>query len=198
LPSRPAILYVGHFDPLDDVWFFCKGVVSASVKHGATVVIVGDGPQLPEVKKFFAQKSEVQVHFTGTLAFEDYLRVLAACDVATFPYPNNAVYRAKCSARIVDFMAFGKAILSSAVGENLQYLVNGESGILVPPNDGPAYESALDSLLSDMELRDKIGQGARQRLVSHFIWERQAETCLKAYQRILNRPAATFSSVARA
>jgi len=186
LPSQPAILYVGHFDPLDDLLFFCNGVASAASKARATVVIVGDGPELSKVKKFFSERTEVQTCFTGTLGFEDYLRMVAACDIATFPYPDNPVYRAKCSARIVDFMALSKPIITSSVGENPYYLIDGESGILVSPNDRSAYEGALELLLANEELRQTIGQQARQRAASLFVWDKQVENCLEAYRKALN------------
>jgi glycosyltransferase involved in cell wall biosynthesis len=102
--------------------------------------------------------------------------------VATFPYPDHPVYRAKCSARIIDYMAFGKPLLTTAVGQNMEYLVDGESGILTASGDEKAYGAGLDELLRDGDLRARLGENARRRLLDNFLWSgRAGDECEKAY-----------------
>lgn len=185
LPATPLIFYAGHFDPADDIEFFCRAVAPVLERTGAAVALVGEGPELEKVKKFFAHLTG-QAYFFGRISFEDYARVLNASDIATFPFPDNAVYRAKCSVRILDYMSFGKAILTTSLGQNLEYVVHGESGLLVPPGDSTAYQRALDLLLVNPELRSRLGRNARQRVLTNFLWNGSAlETCLAAYQTAL-------------
>ncbi len=179
----PLILYAGHFDPVDDVPFFCRAVVPAAIRHEATIALVGDGPELDTARQFFSAQQGLQVRYLGQLPYEQYAQFVAACDVATFPYPDNPVYRAKCSARIIDYMAFGKPVLTTAVGQNAEYLIDGESGILTPSEDEEAYGKGLDRLLQDGDLRSRLGENARRRLVDNFLWSgRIGDDCEKAYR----------------
>ena len=82
-------------------------------------MFVGDGPDLPRVKEFFIYQPGVVARFFPPLPYSEFLRLIAASDVAAFPYPDTPIYRAKCSARIVDYMAMGKAVLTTAVGQNM-------------------------------------------------------------------------------
>jgi glycosyltransferase involved in cell wall biosynthesis len=178
----PLVLYAGHFDPVDDVPFFSRAVVPAALRHGATLALIGDGPELQAAKQFFSGVPDLQVKYLGQLPYAEYARLVAGCDVATFPYPDNPVYRAKCSARIIDYMAFSKPILTTAVGENKEYLVDGHSGILTASGDEKAYEEGLDRLLEDADLRTRLGENARRRLVDNFLWSgRAADSCEMAY-----------------
>ena len=112
LPDGPTIFYGGHFDPADDIMFFCRTAEHAARRVGATIVFVGDGPQLSDVKDFFARREGIVVRFFPRLPYEQFLQLVAASDVAAFPFPDTPIYRAKCSARIVDYMSMGKAIVT--------------------------------------------------------------------------------------
>ena len=117
------------------------------------------------------------------MPYSEFLRLIAASDVAAFPYPDTPIYRAKCSARIVDYMAMGKAVLTTAVGQNMDYIVHGVSGILAPPRDGARFAAELERLLQDPQLRAQLGRNARHRIKEMFSWDRDPlSNCLAAYQ----------------
>ena len=48
-----VVLYAGHFDEIDDVSFFCRAAGPAAIRHGATIALVGDGPELDRPGNFF-------------------------------------------------------------------------------------------------------------------------------------------------
>jgi glycosyltransferase involved in cell wall biosynthesis len=190
LADAPVILYVGHFDPLDDAMFFARCTAPVATRFGATIAIVGEGPELSRVEKFFHESTQARVHFFGQLSHEQYTKVVAIADVAVFPYPDNPVYRAKCSVRIIDFMAAAKPVLSSAVGQNPEYIISNESGILVNAGDRGGYERALGQLLSNAPLREKLGTGGRKRLRELFLWSGQSTHALiEAYRRVSGNQA---------
>lgn len=181
--SAPLILYAGHFDPADDVEFFYRATADIAAAHNATIALVGDGPALAETVQFFSQYPSLSVRSFGRLAYEKFAELVACCDAAVFPYPESSIYRAKCSARIIDYMAFGKPILTTAIGQNPEYLVHGESGLLVAPGDVQGYQRSLERLLKDSQLRSYLGQNARHRLLEKFQWSGSTgDDCEKAYQ----------------
>jgi glycosyltransferase involved in cell wall biosynthesis len=185
LPDRPAIFYGGHFDPADDIMFFCRTAEHAARRVGATIVFVGDGPQLSDVKEFFARREGIIVRFFPRLPYEQFLQLVAASDVAAFPFPDTPIYRAKCSARIVDYMSMGKAIMTTAIGQNTDYIVDGVSGILAPPGDEANFGRELEKLLQDPQLRAKLGQNAKERIKTMFSWGGvPIDNCLAAYRQL--------------
>jgi glycosyltransferase involved in cell wall biosynthesis len=188
LPDAPIIFYSGHFNPDEDAMFFCRTAALAARRTNSTVVFVGDGPELPRVKEFFARQDGVAVSFFPRLPYEQFVRLLATSDVAAFPYPDNPIHRSKCSVRVMDYMSAGKPVLTSAVGQNKDYIVDGESGILAPAGDEARFTEELERLLGDPELRARLGRNAMQRMKDKFAWEGPlVERCLMAYQQLSTR-----------
>jgi glycosyltransferase involved in cell wall biosynthesis len=185
LPDGPVIFYGGHFDPADDVLFFCRAAERAVRRFGVTLVFVGEGPELPKVKDFLARREGMNARFFPMLPHEQFLQLVAASDIAAFPYPDTPIYRAKCSARIVDYMSMGKPVVTTRIGQNIDYLVDGESGSLTAPGDASGFGQAIEELLVDPELRFRLGQNARKRIREKFSWDGAGvENCLAAYRQL--------------
>jgi glycosyltransferase involved in cell wall biosynthesis len=185
LPDGPIIFYSGQFEAASEIMFFCRAAALAAFRFGATIVFVGDGPDLPQMKEFFSQRRGVEARFFPRLPYDQFVRLIAAADIAAFPYPDNPIYHSKCSARIIDYMSMGKAILTTAVGQNSDYIVDGESGILAPPGNETIFTRELERLLEDTEFRLRLGRKARQRIREKFSWSGEpVENCLIAYRQL--------------
>jgi glycosyltransferase involved in cell wall biosynthesis len=93
-------------------------------------------------------------------------------------WPHRAVMRAweRCLLAVVpsvgpeglptvalEAMAAGRPVVASRVGGLPELVIDGETGLLVPPGDAPALFRALDRLLADPELQTRLGQAAMQR-----------------------------------
>jgi glycosyltransferase involved in cell wall biosynthesis len=184
----PIVLYSGHFEPAEDAEFFCRAAADVIEQNRASIIFIGDGPQLPRVRAFFSQRPGSRVLFLPQLPYEQFLRWVWAADIAAFPYSNDALHRAKCSARIVDYMAMGKPVLTSAVGQNHEYIVNGESGVLARPGDEKHFSEQLDHLLRNPQLCERLGQAAELRIREKFDWSGvPLQNCLAAYERVAHR-----------
>jgi glycosyltransferase involved in cell wall biosynthesis len=185
LPEGPVIFYSGHFDLAENAMFFCQSASPVAERNNATIVFVGDGPELAHVKKFFSERQNSRVTFFPRLPYDQFVRAVWASDVAAFPYPDNAAHRAKCSVRIIDYMAMGKPVITSAVGQNMEYIVDGESGVLAPPGDESAFARKLEELLCNSDLRVRLGQAAEKRVRENFNWSGDAlQQCLAAYRHL--------------
>lgn len=179
---HPVVLYSGHFEEQDSVAFFCRSAARVAAKHGAVVAFVGNDAPQSMIRQHFCQGIGASLRFFPHLSYEDFLRLVWASDVAAFPYPDNAVHRAKCSARITDYMAMERAVLTSAVGQNMEYIVDGESGLLAAPDDNVDFAAKLDQLLANRELRATLGENARRRVQQKFRWAGEAlQQCFAAY-----------------
>ena len=177
-----VVLYSGHFEDRESVAFFCRAAAPVLAKHRATVVFVGNKAPQSIIREHLPGEAGARVRFVPQLPYEGFLRPVWASDVAAFPYPDDPVHRAKCSARITDYMAMERPVLTSAVGQNMEYIVDGESGLLAAPGDERDFAAKLDRLLSEPELRLILGENARKRLLRRFQWAgNPLQQCLAAY-----------------
>jgi glycosyltransferase involved in cell wall biosynthesis len=159
-------------------------------QNPATFLVAGDGPEIQVVRDCFGGME--QVRFLGQLSYERYASMIQASDIAVFPYPESPVYRAKCSARIIDYMAAGKAVVTTAVGQNSEYIRSDESGILVSPENEVEFITAVTKLLLDIPERVRLGKNARQRVAEHFLWSgRVTDRCETVYRTVGSRQQAT-------
>jgi glycosyltransferase involved in cell wall biosynthesis len=186
LPEAPVIFYSGHFEVRKEIMFFSRAALRAARVHGATIVVVGDGPELSFMREFLQQQRDVETRFFSPLPYNQFVELLAASDIAAFPYPDDPIYHAKCSARIIDYMSMGKAVVSTNIGQNAEYMATGESGILVPPGDEETFSTELERLLADPELRACLGRKARERVLEKFTWSGEPlDNCLAAYRQVV-------------
>ena len=78
-------------------------------------------------------------------------------------------------------MAHGRPVVASAVGGLLDLVVDGETGILVPPGDADALRAGLARVLDDAQLRRSMGAAARKRAEEKLSWDRVTLATLAAY-----------------
>ncbi len=189
------IFYSGHFERSEDASFFCQSAAEVARQNNASIVFVGEGPFLPIIRQFFVSPARAKAYFFPRLDYSRFVQLISACDVTAFPYPDDGVHRAKCSARILDYMAMEKPVLTSDLGENREYIVDGESGFLTAPGNEREFAEKLDVLLKNPGLRARMGKCAAERVREKFQWKgHPLQQCLAAYRRICTRPSLAQSA----
>jgi glycosyltransferase involved in cell wall biosynthesis len=78
-------------------------------------------------------------------------------------------------------MAHGRAVVACPVGGLRDLVVDGETGIFVPPGDVEALRAALEKLLADRELRRRMGAAGRKRILELFTWGPMLDRLLETY-----------------
>jgi glycosyltransferase involved in cell wall biosynthesis len=159
----PGVLFVGRLSPE-------KGILElVQAADGMELVVAGDGPlrdRVPGVRGF------VPHHELGPLY--DRAAVVAV--------PSR---REGFGVACLEAMAHGRPVVASAVGGLLDLVVDGETGLLVPPGDVPALRAALERLLGNAELRERLGAAARERVRDHFAWPAVTDATIEAYEAAL-------------
>lgn len=101
----------------------------------------------------------------------------------------------------VSAMAFGFArpVIASAVGDVPDVVIDGLTGLVVPPRDEIALAEAMEKLLLDHRLREALAQGAARFAKEKLSWPRIAEATCDAYHRAIrsHRPRSTETMLAR-
>jgi glycosyltransferase involved in cell wall biosynthesis len=158
--AEPAeVLYAGRLSPE-------KGVLDLlEATQGLNLVVAGDGPLRDRVPaaRGFVQHDELQ-------------RLYARAAVVACPSRREG-FGVAC----LEAMAHGRPVVATRVGGLLDLVVDGETGLVVPPRDAGALRTALERLLADPELRRRLGAAGRERARTHFSWEKVTDATLAAY-----------------
>lgn len=125
----------------------------------ALLWLVGDGPDRDKFKEMVSKSSGIT--FFGHS--EEPLRYVAASDI--FVHPS---YHEGFSISLVEAAMLAKPIIACNVGGNPEIISDNSTGILVPVMDPQALFAAMERLLKDTALRQKLGSAARDRFVHEF------------------------------
>ncbi len=121
------------------------------------------------------------VTYTGWVPPEELPAIFARAAVAMYPFDDTLVNRTKCAVKLGDLLAAGVPVVAEGVGQNREYVRDGETGLLVKPGDVGAFAEAIVGVLRDPALRDRLGQGAARDVRERFAWERLVESVERAY-----------------
>lgn len=128
-------------------------------------LIAGTGELTQELKTLSANDSKVE--FVGRVTDSQWRSYLYACDIFCFPSitRNEGFGLAQAEA-----MYYGKPVVTFTIpGSGVNYVTqNGITGIECPNSDSMAYADALLRLANDPELRKKMGEAGRQRVLDNF------------------------------
>jgi len=105
---------------------------------------------------------------------------LAITDIFVLPS-----YREGTPVTVLEAMAMGLPVVATDVPGCREAVVHGETGFLVPPRDVEQLTWAIQRLVEDPELRQRMGRAGRARVVQHFAVERIVEQYLELYAEIL-------------
>lgn len=89
---------------------------------------------------------------------------------------------------LLDAMACGKAVVATQAGGIPEVVVDGTTGLLVPPRDHEAMARAIVTLLKDDGLRRRMGEAGLARARDGFSAERMVQDTLRVYQRVAMHP----------
>ena len=102
---------------------------------------------------------------------------LESFDIGLLPEPDDAWTRGKGAFKALLYMATGLPVVASKVGVNPEVVVEGETGFCVGTTD--EWVRSLDQLLTDAELRRRLGAAGRQRLLERYSLQVQAPRLAK-------------------
>lgn len=181
--DAPLALYIGHVSYGSEVSLVVDALPGVcKVIPSIRVVIVGSGDGIAALQDQ-ARRAGLgeRLIFTGWVDQEETPVYLAAADLALYPHRDTLVNRAKSPSKITAYMAMGKPIVASAVGEIVEYLGAGHAGLLVEPGNTRAFADGMIALLSDPARAGELGRRARQRIWEHYDWAHQVPKVEQAY-----------------
>ncbi|HXM78560.1 MAG TPA: glycosyltransferase family 4 protein [Thermoanaerobaculia bacterium] len=185
-PEETLLVQVGARE-----WKGWRDLVSATALLAAdfpglrtAVVACEDDAKKADVLSF-AKAQGVQSRVLPIGFRSDMPDVLAAADlVADLSYEGLGI-----TGTLREAMALGKPVLAAAAGGNPELVVDGESGVLVPPRDPPAMAAAVRRLLLDRALAARLARGGRDRVEKGFSSEIRLDRIEALYRRLISERA---------
>lgn len=160
LPPRhnrvPVIGWTGSFSTEQYLEAVKPALVRLRQRREFRLVVVGGGA-------FQAPGLEVE-HRPWRSATE--VADLSDFDIGLMPLPDAEWERGKCALKALQYMALGVPPVVSPVGVNAEVVRDGQDGLLAV--DAQAWEMALDRLLGEPSLRDRLGRSGRARVEESF------------------------------
>ena len=199
-PSKPFVLFVGRITRQ-------KGIVHLvnAIEHlceGTQVVLCAGAPDTEDIASEMeaavaAARSAGQhdiLWLADMLPREETIALYAGADVFVCP----SVYEPFGIINL-EAMACETAVVASAVGGIPGIVVDGETGVLVPleargptdfePKDADRFSrdlaEAVNRLMDDEDMRRRMGEAGRRRVVEHYSWRAVAERTVRFYEELL-------------
>jgi sugar transferase (PEP-CTERM/EpsH1 system associated) len=156
----------------------------------ARLLLVGDGALRAELEaQACALGVSDAVIFAGTRP--DVAEILAALDV----FVLSSLWEGMPNA-VMEAMAAGLPVVATAVGGVPELVVDGVTGLLVPPRDADGLSEAMCCLLRDPARRRTMGQAGRKRVRQHFTVERMVRQTESLYEELVRKVCSTIGGAA--
>ena len=172
LPDGPVLAAILRLVPQ-------KGVdvaVRALAGLDATLVVLGEGPEREPLESL-ARELGVRLLLPGRVG--DVAAVLRRADALVHPARWEGFGLA-----LLEAMLCSLPVVASRVSSIPEIVVDGETGLLVPPDDPGALRAALERVLADDTLRERLGAAGRARARAEFSVERMARRTLAVYEEV--------------
>jgi len=191
IDSDPVVIFVGALQP----WHGLDNLLEAfaivlKTIPAAKLLIVGDGPmRQPSVEYSKALGIQRSVIFIGNVEHSRVPELLSVSDVAVAPYPKFALNFYFSPIKLFEYMAAGKAVVASRLGQIAEVIINGVNGLLVEPGDVGELATAMTKLLTDDSLRKTLGSAARKTVLQGYTWSKYIRKLVQIYELVLGETA---------
>jgi glycogen synthase len=177
---KPFVFFVGRLSRQKGVFDLLDAM--EHVPEGTTLVLATgkpDTPQILEELRRALSASENVVWIPEMLEDPDLVGLYN--EAAVFACPS--IYEPFGIINL-EAMACETPVVATRVGGIKEVVVDGETGLLVPPGDPVRLGRALSRILEDPRLAARMGEAGRKRVLQHFTWDRIAEKTLKLYRSL--------------
>lgn len=183
--GRLNIGYIGQISPLKGLDYLLEAMVEVQREiKGTQLYLVGDhaaeeyrGYQ-PHLQQFIRSQGLTGIHFTGWRA--DALEILSLMDLFVLPSLSEGVPKS-----IIEAMALGKPVVATRIGGIPELVREGETGLIVNPEDAKGLAAAIITLAKNQEIRQNYGEQGRRIAFQEFSIKKNIAGLEKVYAEML-------------
>jgi alpha-maltose-1-phosphate synthase len=184
-PQRPSVMFVGRITRQKGLPVLLRA--AERIDQAAQLVLCAGQADTAElqaevtelVERLRSTRSGV-IWLAGMLPREEIIQMLSHATVFVCPslYEPLGIVN-------LEAMACGTAVVASAVGGIPEVVADGQTGLLVPPDDEVALAAAINALVGDPARATELGARGRDRAVAEFSWETIAAQTAALYTDLL-------------
>lgn len=143
--------------------------------------IAGDGPQMAHLK-LLARELGIgeRVTFLGWQSQADLAQGYHRANLFLFPSRHEGMPNA-----VLEAMSSGLPVVATRIAGNEELVLDGETGVLVRPEDVDSLRDGLRGLIADADKRERMGHASRLRVEREYSWERIARQYSEYLEKIM-------------
>jgi glycosyltransferase involved in cell wall biosynthesis len=180
-PDALLIGIVGRIDPMKGIDVLIRAMAQLNGSAAAARLVVVGSPGLDtggyeqQVRKEADRLVGSRARFVGRI--DEVPEVLRSLDILV-----NASAEEPFGLTVLEAQASGVPIVAPASGGLPDFVTDGDNGLLVPPGDVGALAGALERLLGDAELRQRLGRRGRETAAADHGLPKRAEILARVYR----------------
>jgi glycosyltransferase involved in cell wall biosynthesis len=186
MSEKPFLLFVGDLSSEKGVPTLLRAYELLGADRPPLILV---GRRMPDTPARFPDGVEVHLEWPHG----DILAALRRCTSAVLP----STWPDPCPTTVLEAMASARPVVTTSVGGIVDMIVDGVSGLLVPPGDDRQLAAAMARVLTDGDLRSQLGVGAQKR-VRAFTASAVAEQLESVYARVAPQPPMENAAAAMA
>jgi glycosyltransferase involved in cell wall biosynthesis len=191
-PSPPASSMDGWRSLVGEDFFLFVGVLRyykgletllhAAKGFGGKIIIAGTGPELGHLQEHASREGLDNVRFVGSISDEDKMCLLRLARAFVFP---SHLRSEAFGMSLLEAAMCAKPMICCEIGTGTSYInVDGETGVVVPPEDSVALRAAMERLVREPEWAEALGRAARARLEDRFTAREMARAYHALYREV--------------
>ena len=162
-PGKRIILSAGRLAASKGYLYLIDAISILKKEYSDIIfVVLGEGKHYRKFVAYAGKKSVSElIHFEGYI--DNVVPYIKGCDFFVLPSLYEGMPNAAMEA-----MAYGKAVVLTRVNGAEELITDNKMGVLIPPRDPQAIADAVELLLNDKELCDKLGFEAKKHIMTNF------------------------------
>ena len=144
--------------------------------------VAGDGELTEHLKRMVHYRElDSQITFTGYIPNYRIYQFIQEHDMMVMPSLREAF-----GVAALETGACGRPVIATRVGGIPEVVLNGRTGILVPPDDVDALATAITTLAADTAMRQGMGQAAYEYVRDNYSWNKSLDMMTTLYERLID------------
>ncbi|MBN2400391.1 MAG: glycosyltransferase family 4 protein [Candidatus Aminicenantes bacterium] len=194
--DQPFIFWCGVVDGyFRDPQFLIRALGAARQKHEVQARLVLAGPCSDAAKNELMREAANsglepdQVIITGFIPEDELFRLATHAAAALLPLWDDDRSRSRFPTKLGLYVAAGRPIVTSAIGEIVHYLQDKETALFAAPDDEVGWGDAIDALMKDQVLCVRLGARMEVDVLPRFDYQEVGEELKSFYNQISDHPS---------
>lgn len=186
------ILWCGQIDGyIDSVFWLIKAFSLVSRKSDCKLLIAGRYTPKSKADIYsFANGlgiNKERIVLTGYVTREELLALYSNAQALLAPLEDDERSKARFPTKIGEYLASGRPVITSSVGEVGRFLKDGETAFIAPPCDAEVFAQKIELALFDSKLSRRIGLAGRKVAEQNFHYSKQGERIVKFLNKLFEK-----------